>query len=84
MHGIQPTKFNLKDDNGEYAVEHQSNYGAEFGNYDIVIYPNCNTNTNSYANFPYAYNDTTGNRKRIFQVTQAIITSEYKRSKYSE
>ena len=66
MHGIQPTKFTLKDENDGYAVYHDTGYGAEFGNYDIDIYSNCNTNTSSYADFPKRYNDTTGKGRSIF------------------
>ena len=69
MHGIQPTKFNLKDENCGCAVVHSTNYGPEFGNYDFDIYPNCNTNTSTNACFPNRYNDTTGKGSSIFTIS---------------
>ena len=67
MHGIQPTKFPLKNENDGYAVYHYASYDPAFGGgHDICIYSYCNTNTNSYANLPNSYNDTTGKWNSIF------------------
>ena len=77
MYGIQPTKFNLKNENDSSgAVHHDKSYISGFGNCggkDIDIYSNCNTNTSSYSNFPYAYNDATGKGNSIFSSN----TSDY-------
>jgi len=33
-----------------------NSYGPTFGGYDLVINNNCNSNTDSYADFPSTYN----------------------------
>ena len=66
MHGIQPTKFNLNNENNDRAICHDKDYGPTFGNYDLYIRTNCNINTNSGSNFPYTYNDTTGKGNSVF------------------
>lgn len=70
MHGIEPTKFVLKDENDGKAVCH---YGSGAGNWilafgsAIVIDSGCNTNSNSNSgNFPNSFNDTTGKGGSIF------------------
>ena len=68
MHGTEPTKFALKNEDDESAVCHYGNgYGPVFGGgHDLLIYSDCNTNTGSYSNLPYVYNDTTGLGSSIF------------------
>ena len=67
IHGIQPTKFPLKNENDGCAIHQYNGYAPSFGRgHDISIKPNCNTNTNSYASFPTTYNDTTGKGNSIF------------------
>ena len=66
MYGIKPTRFNLKNENDGRAIHHDKQYGPIFGGFDgLWIYPNCNTNTDSNANFS-TYNDTTGKEHSIF------------------
>ena len=66
MHGIQPTKFPLKDENDKTALKHRDDRGPIFGDGNSLwIYPNCNTNTDSNANFS-TYKDTTGKGYSIF------------------
>lgn len=68
MHGTEPTKFALKNEDDESAVCHYGDgYGPVFGGgHDLLIYSDCNTNTGSYSNLPYVYNDTTGLGNSIF------------------
>ena len=66
MHGIQPTRFPLKNENDEEAVQYDKEYGPIFGGYDFVIYPPFNTNTCTRSDFPSTYNDATGKRNSIF------------------
>ena len=68
IHGIQPTKFPLKDENDGNAVCHNNDYGAAFGSgHDLVIYSNCNTKPSSWTYFgSYSYNDTTEKGRSIF------------------
>ena len=69
MHGIQPTKFPLRDFSDNCAVRHygsDSNWVLAFGYYDIDIYSDNNTNSSPGANFPHSYNDTTGKGSSIF------------------
>ena len=68
MYETQPTKFHLKNDRDKSAVCHYgTGYGPVFGGgHDLLMYSNCNTNTGSYSNFPYAYEDTTGKGSSIF------------------
>ena len=70
MHGIQPTKFTLKDENDENAVYLDKSIGPLYGynrsTYDVGVFSNCNSSACSYANFPVTYNDTTGKGNSIF------------------
>ena len=67
MHGIQPTKFPLKNENDKNAIYHRSDRGPSFGGgHDIFVSSGCDTETGSYGNFPYTYNDTTGKGKGVF------------------
>ena len=62
MHGIQPTKFDLNDENVGYAVSHYDDSGPVFGNSGnsdgVYIQNNCNSNMDSNAAFS-VYKDTT-------------------------
>jgi hypothetical protein len=63
-HGIQPTKDSpIKP---EYAIYHNSSWGPLFGANDMYVSSDCNTNNNSYTNFPYSYEDTTGKGNDTF------------------
>ena len=75
MHGIQPTKFPLKNENDTYAMCHSSDYLSFGDGSDLRISSNCNTKANSYTSFPYRYKDTTGKGKSIF--TSKANTSDY-------
>ena len=67
MHGIQPTKFPLKDENDGNTVYHNNTYGPAFGGgHDLYISSACNSNVSSYSNFPHTFNDTTGKGWSIF------------------
>ena len=73
MHGIQPTKFPLKNENDGNAVQHQASWGPIFGGgNDFYINPNCNT-SNSASGFPTTYNDTTGKGSSIFTSSTSTI-----------
>ena len=66
IHGTEPTKFILKNNNDTCSVYHGSNYGAIFGGgHDLYIrsdYINNNTN----CNFPSSYQDSLGKGRSIF------------------
>ena len=67
MHGIQPTKFPLKDENDGNAVCHDTDYDPAFGGgHDLRISSKCNSSASSSANFGSTYNDTTGKGSSIF------------------
>jgi hypothetical protein len=56
---ISPRKFSLSD--ASHAIRCLSDYGPLFGSgHDILIYDNCNANTNSYTNFGSGYVNDTG------------------------
>ena len=71
MHGIQPTKFPLKDENDKKAIYYRADktYGIAFGaGHDLYVHSDCNTNKASYSSrsFPNSYNDTTEKGNSIF------------------
>ena len=67
MHGTQPTKFPLKDENDGNAIYYYKERSSTLGNgRDICICTNCNSNSSSYSYFPNSYNDTTGKGNSIF------------------
>lgn len=64
MHGIQPTKFSLKDESDGNAIHHDKNWGPAFGSgYDFYVGVNKDSCSSS---FPQSYNDTTGKGSSIF------------------
>ena len=78
MHGIQPTKFPLKNENDGSAVKHSSGCGPIFGDgSSLWIYSNCNSNTDSNANFS-TYRDTTGKGSSIFSSSTSTINFKVK------
>ena len=63
MHGIQPTKFPLKDENDSHAVCHNNNYSPAFGKgHDLYFY----SDRRAGACFGNTYSDTTGKGSSIF------------------
>lgn len=73
MHGIQPTKFSLNNENDGNAVYHKNGYGPIFGDGDgLWIYPDCNNNTKSNAQFS-VYNDTTGKGGSVFSSNTSSV-----------
>ncbi len=65
IYNIEPTKFTPKNNN--YAVYNGSSYGPCFGNgFDIGNDNSDFLNNDSYANFPYSYQDVLGKGKSIF------------------
>lgn len=72
MHGTQPTKIILKSEKAENAVCHNNSHGPAFGGgHDLRISSECNTNQDSYANFPFAYSDATGRGSSIFSSNES-------------
>ena len=70
---LPPFKAPLKDQNDGYAIYGVSDYGPTFGDgYDLFIYDNAASNTNSYTEFGYTY-------QRPFGVsdTQTILAGTY-------
>ena len=66
IHGIEPTKFQLKNNNDGNSVAHNSSYGAIFGaGHDLYI-RNDFINNKINSNFPYTYQDNLGKGKSIF------------------
>ena len=59
---LPPFKAPLKDQNTQYAIYTQNNYGPSFGaGHDIHISNDASSNTNSYAyNFNYYYQAPSG------------------------
>jgi hypothetical protein len=58
--------------NSSSAIWCNSSYGPIFGNgHDIIVYDNCNENTNSYTNLGNAYRNDTGLNG------QEVFTGEY-------
>ena len=78
MHGIQPTKFSLKNENDNGVVCHNNSYMVLFGHsgHDLVIASNTNKSKSSWSNFSSAYNDTTGKGNSIF--SSSTSTSSFK------
>lgn len=74
MHGIEPTKFSLRDENDAKAICH---YGIDanswifaFGS-GIIVDSRCNLNMNSNSiNFTKSFNDTTGKGNSIFSSSE--------------
>jgi len=66
VHMTEQTKFPFKNKD-QYSVYHHSNNGPWFGgSFDLgVQYPDF-FNKNSYAGFPYSYQDVIGKGKSIF------------------
>ena len=64
IHGLNPTKFVLKESQIKYSVEHNSNYGPKFGE-DIKICDDFR-NKDSISGFPCDYSDSLGKGKSIF------------------
>ena len=46
----------------DHLIKNRSGYGPVFGCADIGIYDGCNSNSRSFANFPYTYNRAGGNK----------------------
>ena len=64
IHGTEPTKF--PNINTSYSVYHYSSRGPSFGyGCEIYIYEDF-INTNSYSNFPNAYQDVLNKGKSVF------------------
>ena len=68
IYNIEPTKFNLKNNNYNQAVYHNNNFGPIIGCNDFYFYQNfLNVNSsNCESNFPNAFIDTLGKGKSIF------------------
>jgi hypothetical protein len=73
-HNIPARKFGFTAENKQYAIYWNSSYDPGFGgfyvydNCDIAVRDNCNTKTNSYTWFGYAYiNDTALDRETVFK-----------------
>ena len=67
MHGIQPTKFPLINEDDGYAIHHDKNWGPAFGSgHDFYISSGSSTSTSLSSSFPSTYNDTTGKGYSIF------------------
>ena len=67
MHGTQPTKFPLNDENYGRAVYIYPERGATFGNgRDFCIVSGCNKNNSSYSYYPKSYNDVVGKGRSVF------------------
>ena len=67
IYGINPTKFQLKNNNDSCAIVDYSNYGATFGaGSDLYVSNDFNNNNDSYSYFPCSYEDSIGKGKSIF------------------
>ena len=66
IHNIAPTKMahNLKDT--IYSVYHNADFGPSFGSGRDISIPHDFVMNESYANFPYTYNDASGKGNSIF------------------
>jgi hypothetical protein len=66
-HNIPPTKYPIQRSRKANAVYHKHGYGPTFGaGHDLHVASNSNSNYTSYATFPYAYSDTTGQGSNTF------------------
>jgi len=66
IYGINPTKFQLKNNNDSNAIFGHSSYGAFFGNGNDLYICNNFFNNNSDIYFPGTYQDSTGKGRSIF------------------
>jgi len=67
IYGINPTKFQLKNNNDSSAIYDYSNKGATFGKgSDLYVSNDFNNKNNSYSKFPSSYEDSIGKGKSIF------------------
>ena len=78
IHGINPTKFQLKNNNDSNAIYDGSTYGAIFGGgHDLYVRKDF-LNNNTCSNFPYSYEDSIGKGKSIFTGDPNNSTTEFK------
>ena len=67
IYGINPTKFQLKDNNSSFAIYDNSSCGATFGGgNDLHINNDFFNNNDTYSYFPSSYEDSIGKGKSIF------------------
>jgi gas vesicle protein len=74
-HGIPPTKYSIKD--VQHSICDHNGCGPTFGNgHDLHVCDNSQMKTESYANFPYSYNDTTNRGNTTFTGSFNFQTSD--------
>ena len=66
IHGTEPTKFLLKNNNDINSVCHDASYLAIFGGGNDLYIQSDFLNKFSICNFPYSYKDSLGKGKSIF------------------
>jgi len=74
-----PTIFHWNKNHGPSANNPfgATNFGPTFGQgYDLRVCDNCNSNTNSFSNFPSSYTDTLGHRNATFAGTHKFQVAD--------
>jgi hypothetical protein len=75
-HNIPPTKYPVQPSMTQNAVKHDPEDGPRFGNDDVGIYSNSNSNNSSHTNFPTIYIDTTRKGNNTFTGSVNFMTSD--------
>ena len=78
IHGTNPTKFQLKNNNDSNAIYDGSSYGAIFGGGHDLYVRNNFLNNNTNCCFPCTYEDSIGKGKSIFTGDPNNNTTEFK------
>ncbi|CAF3348644.1 unnamed protein product [Rotaria sp. Silwood2] len=75
-HNIPPTKYQIDPTKAATAVWYGSGCGPWFGEYDLGLVANSNSNNSSYTQFPSSYIDTSGKGNNTFTGARNFITSD--------